>query len=301
MGFSFSCVPSKALLQNPGYDERMDMFQTHVSKHTHDTLRNRRLVRLCFVAFFGLFGLVLYQPAVMAKKAKGTILLVLTNHGKLGQTGKPTGFFLSEAAHPWEVFVKAGYSVQIASPKGGFAPVDPKSYKLKDKANAAFMKAFGGKKGTRMGVPRTLKLSEAKPQRYRAIFLAGGHGTVWDFPKSKSLKRVAEAIYASGGAIGAVCHGPAGLVHLKDKKGRPLVEGKRVAAFTNAEEAAVKLTKTVPFLLESALKKKGAKVQRGANFKTNAVADGRLITGQNPASAAKAARLLVKALQNTSH
>jgi putative intracellular protease/amidase len=232
-----------------------------------------------------------------AEPEKKPILLVLTNHGELGSTGQPTGFFLSEAAHPWEVFRGAGYPVRVASPMGGLAPVDPKSLDLKDRANETFWKAWGGEENGRKGVKDTLPLAKVNPSDYAAIFFAGGHGAMWDFPSNIGLQKVTAAIYEQGGAVGAVCHGPAALVGVMLSDGTPLVKGKKVAPFTNAEEKAAGLTQVVPFLLEDRFKSLGAIPVPGANFTENAVRDGRLATGQNPASATKTARLLVEALE----
>lgn len=240
----------------------------------------------------------LVSPALnAAEQGKKPILLVLSNHGELGTTGKPTGFFLSEASHPWKVFRDAGYPVKLGSPIGGFAPVDPKSHKLEDPANAAFWTEFGGKKDDRDGVRETLALPEVKAEDYAAVFFAGGHGAVWDFPDSAALKKITAEIYESGGAVGAVCHGPAALVDVKLSDGSMLVAGKKVAPFTNAEEKAVELTEVVPFLLEDKLKQAGATLSPGENFKENAVRDGRLVTGQNPASATRTAELVIEALK----
>ncbi len=230
---------------------------------------------------------------------KKPILLVLTNHSKLGDTGKTTGFFLSEASHPWKVFSKAGYEVKLASPSGGFAPLDGKSYDLKDEANDGFWKKFGSgeKEAATLGVKETTSLAEVKPAEYSAVFYAGGHGTMWDFRGNKDIQSVTAGIYEAGGAVGAVCHGPAALIDVKLKDGTPLVKGKKVAAFTNEEEEAVELTKVVPYLLQTELEKSGATHVPGEKFKENAVRDGRLATGQNPASATKAAELLIEALE----
>jgi putative intracellular protease/amidase len=227
------------------------------------------------------------------------ILLVLTNHDRLGETGQPTGFYLSEAAHPWEIFRAAGYPVRLASPQGGFAPVDPKSLDGDDAADAAFLAEFGKKQGGRMVVPRTLPLAQVRPEDYAAIFFAGGHGTMWDFPDAPGLAAVTAKIFEQGGVVGAVCHGPAALVHIALSNGRPLVAGRKVAAFTNAEEDAVGLTAVMPFLLETKLREAGAEVVLAPNFQENAVRDGRLVTGQNPASARKAAELVLAALKGT--
>ncbi len=229
--------------------------------------------------------------AVAAEKAP--IVLVLTNHSELGETGKKTGFYLSEAAHPYAVFKEAGYPVVLASPKGGGAPVDLKSMDLKDKENKAFWDKFG-KEG---GVPETKVLSSIDAKNVAGVFFAGGHGTVWDFPNSEVVSGFITKVDANKGVIGAVCHGPAAFVGAKGADGEALVKGKTIAIFTNAEEEAVGLTKVVPFLLESKLEEAGGKVQLAKNFSENAVRDGRLVTGQNPASAKKAAELFVEALK----
>ena len=243
-------------------------------------------------------GLLFAAAALPASAAEGKkpILLVLTNHGDLGDTGKPTGFFLSEAAHPWKVFRSAGYPVEIASPVGGWAPLDPKSFDLGDPVNAAFWKEFGGEASGRRGVKGTLSLSKVDPSAYAAIFFAGGHGAMWDFPDSASVRSVTTSIYEGGGAVGAVCHGPAALVGVKLSGGNPLVGGTKVASFTDNEEKAVGLVEVVPFLLESRLRSLGAKPVPAENFAENAVLDGRLATGQNPASATRTANLLLRAL-----
>lgn len=227
---------------------------------------------------------------------KAPILLVLTNHAELGDTGKLTGFYLSEAAHPYEVFIGNKHPVTLASPKGGFAPIDPKSLDLKDKANAAFWEKFGNANNDKPGVEKTVALSEIDPIGYAAIFFAGGHGSVWDFPDSKILQQITAKIYANNGAVGAVCHGPAALVNVKLTDGSHLIAGKKTAVFTNSEEEAAGLTKTVPFLLQTAFEKAGATVIPAKDFSENAVRDGRLVTGQNPASAKKAAVLLLEAM-----
>ena len=227
---------------------------------------------------------------------KAPILLVLTNHSELGDTGKLTGFFLSEAAHPYEVFTKNGHPVTLASPKGGFAPLDPKSMELDDKANATFWEKFGNADKDKPGIDKTVALSEVDPTGYAAIFFAGGHGSVWDFPDSEVIQKLTAKIYESDGAVGAVCHGPAALVNVKLSDGSHLIAGKKTAVFTNSEEEAVKLTDTVPFLLQTAFEKAGAEVILAKDFSENAIRDGRLVTGQNPASAKKAAELLLEAM-----
>jgi putative intracellular protease/amidase len=236
--------------------------------------------------------------AMAADAIKKPILLVLTNEAKLGKTQGRTGFYLSEAAHPYEVFTKAGYKVTLASPMGGFAPLDPKSFDEKDGTNAAFWKKFGSgeEKNATLGVKETIPISGVNPADYSAVFFAGGHGTMWDFRGNKDINRVTATIYEDGGAVGAVCHGPAALVDVKLTDGTPLVKGKKVAAFTNDEEEAVGLAAVVPFLLQNQLEEAGATHVPAENFAENAVADGRLVTGQNPASATKTAELLVAAM-----
>jgi putative intracellular protease/amidase len=229
---------------------------------------------------------------------KKPLLIVLTNHAELGDTGRLTGFFLSEAAHPYEVFTKAGYEVTLASPKGGFAPLDPKSLDLKDEANETFWKSFGNGDNEKPGVEKTLALAEVKPAEFGGIFFAGGHGTMWDFPASAEIRAVTAAIYSRGGVVGAVCHGPAALVNLKLPDGSLLVAGKKAAVFTNEEEDKVELSKVVPFMLQTAFEDMGAEVITAEAFSENAIRDGRLVTGQNPASAKKTSELFVEALED---
>jgi putative intracellular protease/amidase len=236
------------------------------------------------------------MTTALSTETKTPILVVLTNHAKLGETEKKTGFYLSEAAHPYVVFVENGYPVKLASPQGGFAPIDPSSFDLEDKSNATFWQAFGNGDKQNPGVEETAALGGVAPGNFSAIFFAGGHGAMWDFPDSESLQKVTAAIYENGGAVGAVCHGPAALVNAKLADGSHLLAGKRTAVFTNAEEEAVGLTDTVPFLLETEFKKAGATVELAENFIENAVRDGRLVTGQNPASAGKAGQLLIDAI-----
>lgn len=236
---------------------------------------------------------------LMVAAEKPAILLVLTNHAELGDTGKPTGFFLSEAAHPYEVFTASGHPVTLASPQGGFAPIDPKSFDLEDKANAAFWKKFGNADDAKPGINATAVLKDLDAGDYGAIFFAGGHGTVWDFPDSEAVRKFTARIYENQGVVGAVCHGPAALINVKLSDGTHLLAGKKTAVFTNSEEEAVGLAKTVPFLLQTEFEKAGAKVMTAEDFTENAIRDGRLVTGQNPASAKKSAELLVQAVSES--
>ena len=238
-----------------------------------------------------IFAFFLVVSASAATKDK-QILIVVTNHGEMGDTGAPTGYFLSEVSHPWHVFTEAGYRVDFASPLGGFAPMDPKSFDLEDPVNRMFWDTLAVVES----VTNTLNLDEVDTDNYEAIFLAGGHGTMWDFAQSRSVVERVAQIYQQGGIVGAVCHGPTALLNVKLSGGRHLLDGKRVTGFTNDEEAAVKLTEIVPFLLESEMQSKGAIFVAAENFKPNVVVDQRLVTGQNPASATAAAEAIVQLL-----
>ncbi|MFC7482873.1 type 1 glutamine amidotransferase domain-containing protein [Luedemannella flava] len=203
------------------------------------------------------------------------VLIALTSHDKLGDTGRGTGFYAGEAAEPWAVFTAAGHDVDLVSVAGGRPPVD--GHDPDDPTQRAF---FAG-----VDLDHTAKPADVDPGAYDAVFFAGGHGTMWDFPDAADLTAVAGAVYERGGVVGAVCHGPAALVNLRLSDGRHLVDGRRVAAFTNDEEAAVGLTEVVPFLLADALTARGATHVPAPDFAAQVVVDDRLVTGQNPASA----------------
>ena len=232
--------------------------------------------------------------AASAEKSPDTIAIVLTNHGELGDTGEATGFFLSEASHPWKAFTAAGYEVVFASPGGGLAPIDPKSLTPDAPANAAFLDELPVEDGA-MPTDAVAGLSSAE---LAGVFVAGGHGTMWDLPDHAPLQRLLAETYESGGVVAAVCHGPAALVNVTLSDGSYLVNGKQVSAFTNAEEDAVGLTDTMPFLLETKLKDRGAEFVGADNFSANVVTSGRLVTGQNPASAEGAAEAVLKLLED---
>jgi putative intracellular protease/amidase len=211
------------------------------------------------------------------------ILFVLTSHDRKGppnaKGAAPSGFYLSEVAHPHCVLADAGYSIDFVSPKGGKTHVD--GLDLDDPVNAAFWNDAV----LRGATEATLAPSQVDPDVYAAIFYAGGHATMWDFPDNAELAAIASRIYQRGGVVAAVCHGPAGLVNVKLASGAYLVAGKDVAAFTNDEERAVGLTEVVPFLLADKLVARGARHKAAANFAANVVVSERLVTGQNPASA----------------
>jgi putative intracellular protease/amidase len=222
------------------------------------------------------------------------ILMVLTSHDRLGNTGKPTGFWLEEFAAPYYVLRDAGADITLASPKGGAPPVDPKSDAPGSETPA--MKRFRGDREAQRALANTVRLSSVKPDDYDAVFYPGGHGPLWDLAEDRDSIALIERLNAAGKPVAAVCHGPAVLRHVKASDGTPLVKGKTVTGFTNTEEAAVELTNVVPFLVEDELKAKGGKFSRGQDWASHAVVDGNLITGQNPASSEATAKALLQVL-----
>jgi putative intracellular protease/amidase len=224
------------------------------------------------------------------------ILIVLTSHTKLGNTGKPTGFYFDEMAEPYWVFKDAGHSVDIASIAGGNPKPDPASVDQDITKMSSLSQRFLRDLHAQEKLENTAAIGDVDSNLYNVIFLAGGHGAMWDFTASDKLADVVSEIFNQGGVVGAVCHGPAGLVNAKRADGKPLVEGLRVNGFSDDEERGVKLEKVVPFLLESKLRSLGGKFEGGPNFSDYAVRDGRLVTGQNPQSAKSTAELVVQAL-----
>ncbi|GAB4209104.1 MAG: type 1 glutamine amidotransferase domain-containing protein [Roseiflexaceae bacterium] len=219
------------------------------------------------------------------------ILIALTSHGQLGDTGRSTGFYLPEVAHPYHVFTQAGYAVDFVSPQGGQPPVD--GVDRSDPIQAAFLdnaEVLGR-------VSTSLRPEQANPTEYAAILFAGGHGVMWDFAENPPLSALTARIYEQGGAVAAVCHGPAALVNLRLSDGALLVAGKQVACFTDEEEAAVGLTEVVPFLLETTLRERGALITKAPNFQAHTAVSERLVTGQNPASATPVAEQLLAVLR----
>jgi putative intracellular protease/amidase len=207
------------------------------------------------------------------------ILFVLTSHDHKGD--EPSGFFLSEATHPHKVLSELGHPIDFVSPKGGLAPLDPASFDLQDEVNAAFWKD----ESLRCQLEQTRSPSDLDASEYAAIFYVGGHAALWDLPDNVELARIASRIYERGGVVGAVCHGPAGLLNVTLDGGKLLVEGKDVAAFTNDEERAVKLDHVIPFFLADELVRRGARHQPAPDWEPKVVISERLVTGQNPASA----------------
>ena len=226
----------------------------------------------------------------MTTKRDKKILIVVTSHDDLGGAGK-TGFYVPEVAHPWHVFKQAGYQIDLVSPQGGEPPQD--GVDLEDPIQRAFLDdAEVARK-----LANTRRPEEVNPADYAAILYAGGHGTMWDFPDNTDLANLARDIYESNGVVAAVCHGPAALVNITLSDGTYLVDGKQISVFTDEEEAAVGLTDVVPFLLQSALEERGAKNVGAPNFQAKVSVDGRLVTGQNPASAAPVAERIVAVLE----
>lgn len=240
--------------------------------------KTKKIMMIIASFFIMITGTETMAQTKQAKKMK-KILFVVTSHDKKGDTGQPTGYYLSEVSHPWEILHTAGYEIDFVSPKGGKAPVD--GFDLNDPIN----KKFWENEIYRKKVENTLKPSEVNPSDYVAIHYAGGHGAVWDLPNNEEIAALATKIYENNGVVSAVCHGPAGIVNIKLSNGKYLVEGKKVNAFTNEEEVAVGLEKVVPFLLEDKLKERGVIFEKSGLWQSHVVTDQRLVTGQNPQSA----------------
>ncbi|MBD0266656.1 MAG: type 1 glutamine amidotransferase domain-containing protein [Cyanobacteria bacterium Co-bin8] len=223
------------------------------------------------------------------------ILMVLTSHAELGDTGHKTGFWLEEFAAPYYAFIDAGATVTLASPAGGQPPVDPRSSEPESQTEAT--QRFEQDSEAQALLAQTVALSAVKPEEYDAIFFPGGHGPMWDLATDEGNARLVEAFYQQGKVIGAVCHGPAALVLAQDGQGQSILKGKQVTGFTNEEEVAVDLDQVVPFALETRLAELGGQFSGGAKFEPKVVVDGRLVTGQNPASSEPAAKALIQALK----
>jgi putative intracellular protease/amidase len=206
------------------------------------------------------------------------ILFVLTSHGQLGSTGEETGFYFGEATQPWDALTHAGHTVEFASPRGGAAPRT--RVKLDDPMDRAFLEDAEAVYAT----DHTMTLGEVDPSEYDAIHLPGGHGTMWDFAQDPRLGQMVAEIYERGGVVSAICHGPAGLVNARLSDGTHLVAGKRMTSFTDSEERAVGKERIVPYLVETALRERGADYRKVDDFEPHVEVDGRLVTGQNPVS-----------------
>ncbi|SEO68355.1 type 1 glutamine amidotransferase domain-containing protein [Aquisalimonas asiatica] len=219
--------------------------------------------------------------------AEPRILMIVTSADTM-PSGKTTGLWLEEFAVPYQAFVEAGAQVTVASPKGGQCPIDPRSAP-DDEQQRAWQDASAELANTR-------PLGEISAADYDAVFLPGGHGTMFDLPDNADLISLLNGFAADDKVIAAVCHGPAGLVGVTGKDGKPLVAGRRVAVFTDEEERAVELDQDVPFLLETRIRELGANVDPRPAFQEHALRDGKLVTGQNPPSSALTAKLTLEAL-----
>ncbi len=225
------------------------------------------------------------------------IVMVLTSHDQLGDTGRKTGFWLEEFAAPYFVFRDAGVDLTLASPKGGQPPVDPKS-DLPENQTPAQVR-FKQDQVAQKALSQTVKLADVKAEDYDTIFYVGGHGPMWDLVDNPDSIALIEAFYNSGKPVAAVCHSPA-VFHRVMYKGALLVKGKRVTGFTNGEEEFMKLTHVVPFLVEDELKRIGGLYEKAPDWESRAVIDGRLVTGQNPASSTTTAQALLTVLAQKS-
>jgi putative intracellular protease/amidase len=221
------------------------------------------------------------------------ILMVLTSHDQLGNTGRKTGFWLEEFAAPYFVFRDAGVNLTLASPKGGQPPIDPKSDLPENQTPA--MARFKQDERAQKELSQTVKLADVKAEDYDTVFYPGGHGPMWDLAEDPHSIALLESFYNSGKPIALVCHSPGVLRHVT-YNGQPLVKGKHVTGFTNGEEQEVQLTKVVPFLVEDELLRLDATFEKLKNWQPFSIIDGRLITGQNPASSTVTARNLLKVL-----
>jgi putative intracellular protease/amidase len=222
------------------------------------------------------------------------ILMVMTSHDQLGNTGKKTGFWLEEFAAPYFTFLDAGVDITVCSPKGGQPPVDPKSDTPEGKTELT--ERFKADAAAQRVLATTAALADMKAEDYDAVFYPGGHGPMWDLAEDPVSIALIERFYNLGKPVALVCHAPGVLRHVK-VNGEPLVKGKRVSGFTNSEEEAVQLTKVVPFLVEDELKRLGGLFEKVPDWQVLSIIDGRLITGQNPASSKSAAQDLLKVLR----
>jgi putative intracellular protease/amidase len=222
------------------------------------------------------------------------ILMILTSHDTLGDTGRKTGFWLEELAAPYYIFKDAGAEITLASPKGGQPPLDPKSNEPDSQTDDT--RRFEADGEAKAALASTVKLADVSATDFDTVFYPGGHGPLWDLAEDALSIDLIETTLAAGKPVALVCHAPGVLRHVKTADGRPLVEGKTVTGFANSEEDAVGLTDVVPFLVEDELTAKGGVYSRGPDWGSYVVQDGLLITGQNPGSSAAAARALLDAL-----
>jgi len=248
-------------------------------------MRRSTFVRLPLLAL-ALGALPALGHVTAAPRAR--VLIVLTNTAKVPGTDRPTGVWASEYTDPWRVFSAAGFELHVASPRGGIGPIDPRSGSAE--SVKAYPEAWAAMQATR-------PLADVKPADYVAVFLSGGHGTMWDFPDDPNLRRIVEQLLARDAPVGAVCHGPAGLLSARRADGTPWVAGRRVNAFTNQEEAAAGMSRVVPFLLEDRLRALGGRFEAAGVFQTHVAVDGALVTGQNPASSTAVATAMLELMK----
>lgn len=249
----------------------------------------KNIIKLLLIAFVAITSLTTYAQ----KEQKTKVLFVLTSHDKLGDTGEATGSWIEEFATPYYFFLDKGIDVVIATPKGGLAPIDPKSTDPSFQTPAT--KRFYADKNAQKALSTTVKITTVKQKNFKAVFYPGGHGPMWDLATDKNSIKLIQSFYNNNKPIAFVCHAPAALVNVKDKDGKYLIAGKKVTGFSNTEEEAVKLTKVVPFLLEDKLKENGANYSKGADWSSYVVEDGLLLSGQNPQSSEEvAAKILSK-------
>jgi putative intracellular protease/amidase len=225
------------------------------------------------------------------------ILMILTSHDQLGDTGRKTGFWLEEFAAPYYVLADAGATITLASPQGGQPPLDPKSDEPNVQTEATLR--FKADPTAQQALATTLTLSNLSPDDFDAVFFPGGHGPLWDLAEDRNCVALIEALFSAGKPVAAVCHAPAVLRHAQAPDGAPLVQGKAVTGFSNTEEAAVQLSEVVPFLLEDELIAKGAHYSKADDWQPHVIRDGHLITGQNPASSEGVAQALLDWLKSS--
>ncbi len=257
-----------------------------------------KLTRLIVLIVVALCLTSLSQQAINSDKQNTTqknVLFVVTSHSELGETGEKTGFWLEEFAAPYYNLLDKGVIITVASPKGGKAPIDPRSNA--DGSQTEATKRYKNDKEAQRLIENTIKLEDVKAKDFDAVFYPGGHGPLWDLAEDKTSIALIEAFNKQNKPMAFVCHAPAVLKEVKNTQGEPLVKGKKITGFTNTEEEAAKLTDVVPFLVEDMLIENGGIYSKKANWTANVVEDGNLITGQNPASSELASELLFKKLK----
>jgi len=248
------------------------------------------LVASLFISFFITY--TSYADTHANKEER--VLIVLTSHTELGNTGKKTGFWLPELTHPYYEFIEAGYTVDVASIEGGMAPLDGKIFEEEeDEYNQRFLDDAK----LMAKVMRSIPIADINPDDYQVVLYSGGSGPMWDFPNNPDINRISRSIYEKDGIVSAVCHGTVALVNVTLSDGSLLIKNKRITGFTNIEEAGLGTTEVVPFLLQDKLNELGAIYVEGKAWQENVVVEGRLITGQNPASAKKVAQSIIQQLE----